>query len=79
MFREWLERYKKIKYYKNRAKKWEEFKKQNGQHLQCGLVKKRPDLGYYPSLWEYDCPKYCYDKDFFEKYGCIYVKGFNIE
>lgn len=69
--------YKKRKYYKQRAKNWEEFKKQNGQHLKCGLVKKDKELGYYPSLWEYDCRhKWCYEKEFFEKYGCIYVKGF---
>lgn len=67
---------KKLKYYRERAKLWKEFKKENA-NLQCGLVKENKEYGYIPYLWEYDCTNNsCYDKDFFEKYGCMYVKGF---
>ena len=62
-------RIKEWKYYRARFKKWEEFK-QNNKELECGLVK---EPRY---LWEKECHNCSYDKDFFEKYGCMYVKGF---
>lgn len=77
--------YKKRKYYEKRAKNWEEFKKQSfelrhGLLLQCELVEERPDLGIFLFPWEQDCwEDECFGKEFFEKYGCINVKGFNQE
>lgn len=63
------------RYWKKRARKWKKFKHYNNiNKIKCGLVKKTEN--YRPKLWEYDCLKDCYNKDFFEKYGCMYIKGF---
>ena len=69
--REIIRKFKEKQYYKQRAKKWEKFKI-NNEELICGLVKEEN----HPRLWEYDCFNCSYDKDFFEQYGCMYVKGF---
>ena len=77
--------YKKRKYYKKRAKNWKEFKEQSFElrhnlPLQCELVDERLDLEISPFSWECYCwGDECYSKEFFEKYGCRYVKGFNQE
>ena len=64
-----IKQYKKRKYYEQRAERWAYFKKQN-PNLKCGLTKN--------SKWIYEryCHNCSYDNDFFEKYGCMYVKGF---
>lgn len=64
-----IREYKKRKYYEQRAKRWKEFKKSH-PNMECGLVK-NPKW-----LWEKDCDNCSYDDDFFEKYGCMYVKDF---
>lgn len=63
-----IREYRKNKYYKNRAKRWKEFKKTH-EEIECGL-------GEPKWLWEKECHNCSYDKDFFEKYGCMYIKGF---
>ena len=64
-----IEKYKEKKYYERRAIRWKRFKTYN-KDMECGLVK-NPCRS-----WEKDCYNCCYDKDFFDKYGCIYIKGF---
>ena len=67
---------KESKYWKRRATIWERFKLENKpEEFECSLV--RETKNYKPHLWEYDCnPELCYDKEFFDKYGCIYIKNF---
>lgn len=73
--RDIIHKYKEKKYWRKRANKWENFKIYN-KELQCGLVKECKSTGYTPRLWEYDCNNCSYEKNFFDKYGCMYVKGF---
>ncbi len=65
--------YKEKKYWKNREILWEDFKIRHNDFV-CGLVKETSR--YTPTLWEYDCCNCCYNKDFFDKYGCMYIKDF---
>lgn len=67
---------RKKRYWEKRARKWENFKSKNDiSKIQCGLIKKT--IQYTPKLWEYDCLQdYCCNKDYFEQYGCMYIKGF---
>lgn len=70
-----FQKYKEKQYYKKRAELWKQFKKENKfKQIECGLVKETKC--YTPWLWEYDCNNCSYDKDFFDKYGCMYIKGF---
>ena len=64
-----IREYKKRKYYEQRAKRWAYFKKAN-LNLECGLTQNSK------WLYERDCHNCAYDKNFFEKYGCMYVKDF---
>lgn len=68
-FKNIVKKYKTYKYYKKRAQIWNEFKKTH-QDMECGLVK--------APKWEYekDCDNCSYDEEFFEKYGCMYIKDF---
>lgn len=71
-----IKNYKEKQYWKKRADLWENFKSNNKiKEMECGLVEK---TDYYdPRFWEYDCiSSICYNKDFFDKYGCIYIKSF---
>ena len=64
-----IREYRICKYYKKRAKMWKNFKKTH-KYMECGLVKD-PKWSY-----EIDCHNCSYDEDFFEKYGCMYIKDF---
>lgn len=77
-----FEKIKEKQYWKKRAKLWKNFKENNDintihneiSEIKCGLVKKTPY--YTPFSWEYECNNCSYDKEFFDKYGCMYIKGF---
>lgn len=63
--RDIIHNYKENKYWRKRANKWENFKIYN-KELQCGLVEECKS----------NCNNCSYEKNFFDKYGCMYVKGF---
>lgn len=71
-----IKKYKEKKYWEKRANLWEDFKSNNKiEEMKCGLVKKTEY--YTPGIWEYDCnSRPCYNKEFFDKYGCEYIKNF---
>ena len=64
-----IREYRRYKYYKKRAEMWKNFKKIH-KYMECGLGKY--DKWVLPSY----CHNCCYDEDFFEKYGCMYIKDF---
>lgn len=64
-----IERHQRNKYYKKREERWNEFKKTYTE-LECGLLKNSR------WTWEKECHNCSYKKDFFEKYGCMYIKDF---
>lgn len=70
-----FEKIKEKRYWKKRAKLWANFKNNNDiSKIQCGLIEKTKN--YIPMDWEYECHNCSYNKDFFEKYGCMYIKDF---
>ena len=64
-----IREYRICKYYKKRAEMWKNFKKTH-KYMECGLGK------YDRWVLSSCCHNCCYDEDFFEKYGCMYIKDF---